>query len=73
MPRTSSGLVTKLGLIVGLALCLVCGIVAQAQETPASQDDTNKQLQRTFRAYARLRKAGQKGWAARAARSCPAL
>jgi len=44
MPMTSSGLVTKLGLIVGLALCLVCGIVAQAQEAPASQDDTNKQL-----------------------------
>jgi hypothetical protein len=44
MPKTSWGLVTKLGLIVGLALCLVCGIVAQAQEAPASQDDTNKQL-----------------------------
>jgi hypothetical protein len=72
MPNTSSGLVTKLSLIVGLALCLVCGIVAQAQEAPASQDDTNKQLLRIFRAYARLRKAGQKELAARAAISCPA-
>jgi len=44
MPKNSSRLVTKLGLAVGLVLCLGCGINAQAQQSPASPADTNKEL-----------------------------
>jgi hypothetical protein len=44
MPKTSLRHVTQLSLALGLALCLMCGNMAQAQNAPASQDDATKQL-----------------------------
>jgi hypothetical protein len=44
MPKISLRLVTQLSLAIGLALCPACGTIVQAQDAPASQEDTNKQL-----------------------------
>jgi hypothetical protein len=44
MPKISLRLVTQICLAIGLALCLACGTTIQAQEAPASQEDSSKQL-----------------------------
>jgi len=44
MSKTSLRFFTPAKLACGLALCLVSGIMLQAQDAPASQDDTTKQL-----------------------------
>jgi outer membrane murein-binding lipoprotein Lpp len=49
MPKISLRLVTQPRLAIGLALFLVCGTIAQAQDSPASQNDTNKQLSERVR------------------------
>lgn len=49
MPKISLRVVTQPRLAIGLALFLVCGTIAQAQDSPASQNDTNKQLSERVR------------------------
>jgi hypothetical protein len=44
MPKISMRLTTRIGLAASLALFLVCGTIAHAQDGPASQDDVNRQL-----------------------------
>ena len=44
MPKISLRPFTQPGLAIGLALCLVCGSIAQAQNAPAGQDDATRQL-----------------------------
>jgi hypothetical protein len=44
MPKIFSRLFTQPGLAIVLALCLVCGTMAQAQDAPANADEATKQL-----------------------------
>jgi hypothetical protein len=44
MLKISLRLFTQPGLAIGLALCLVCGTIAQAQDAPTIADEATKQL-----------------------------
>lgn len=56
MPKNFLRLSTQLSLAIGLVFCLSFGTIAQAQNTPASQDDaTNQLLQRVRELEAKVK------------------
>jgi hypothetical protein len=73
MPKISLRLVTQLSLAIGLALCLVCGAIVHAQDTPAGQEDTNKQLLERVRDLEAEMKQLKEKLAAAAPAAAPAL
>lgn len=68
MPKIFLRLSTQLSLAIGLALCLIFGSIAQAQNVPASQDDaTNQLLQRVRELEAKVKQLEERKPAAAAA------
>jgi hypothetical protein len=68
MPKIFLRLSTQLSLAIGLALCLIFGTIAQAQNVSASQDDaTNQLLQRVRELEAKVKQLEERQPAAAAA------